>query len=268
VTKTARVSAAADEHRVAVVTGASAGLGAAIAEALAMLGWKVAIGARRLEQLDGVAASIRDQGGDVFTHPLDVTAAESVDRFFDAVEAEFGSVDVAVSNAGICVPGLLHEVAPEDLKAEVLTNLLGPMYVARRCIPSMTRRAVGDLVFISSDNARAPRTFQAAYTASKTGVEALARTLAMELEGSGVRVSTIRIGPVSTEFGRGWDSTLLTRMLASWKRFGLQRNFAFMEPRAVASAVVTAVTAPRGAYIATIELQPEGPTDTMRSPGE
>jgi len=155
-----------------------------------MIGCKVAIGARRLEQLDAVAAKIRNAGGDVFAHSLDVTDAESVDRFFDSVEAEFGPVDVAVSNAGICVPGLLHEVAPEDMKAEILTNLLGPMYVARRCIPSMTRKSAGNLVFISSDNARAPRTFQASYSASKTGVEALARTLAMELEGS---VETLRL---------------------------------------------------------------------------
>jgi NADP-dependent 3-hydroxy acid dehydrogenase YdfG len=245
-----------------VVTGASAGLGAAIAETLATLGWRVAIGARRLEQLEAVAAKIRDAGGKVFAHALDVTDAESVDRFFAAVEAEFGPVDVAVSNAGICVPGLLHEVAPEDLKAEVLTNLLGPMYVARRCIPSMIRETAGDLVFISSDNARAPRTFQAGYSASKTGVEALARTLAMELEGSGVRVSTIRMGPVATEFGRSWDGNLLKRMLASWKHFGLQRNLVFMQPETVATAVVSAVTAPRGTTIATIELQPEGPAES------
>jgi len=94
-----------------------------------------------------------------------------------------------------------------------------------------------------------------------SGVEALARTLAMELEGTGVRVSTIRMGPVATEFGRGWDEELLKRMLASWKRFGLQRNLAFMQPESVAAAVVSAVTAPRGACIATIELQPEGPAD-------
>jgi NAD(P)-dependent dehydrogenase (short-subunit alcohol dehydrogenase family) len=249
------------ECRTAVVTGASAGLGAAIAEALARLGFKVAIGARRLERLDEVAKSIRDEGGDVFAHELDVTDPESVDRFFAAVEATFGSVDVAVSNAGVCVPGLLHEVTPEDLQAEVLTNLLGPMYMARRCIPSMTRSAIGDVVFISSDNARAPRTFQAAYSAAKTGVEALARTLAMELEGTGVRVSTIRMGPIATDFGRGWDGKLLKRMLASWKRFGLQRNLVFMDPEVVAAAVVSAVTAPRGTYVATIELQPEGPPE-------
>jgi len=267
VTDRARSRAAEDERRIAVVTGASAGLGAAIAAALATTGCKVAIGARRLDQLDAVAAKIREAGGDVFAHSLDVTDAESVDRFFDAVEAEFGPVDIAVSNAGICVPGLLHEVAPEDMKAEVLTNLLGPMYLARRCIPSMTRDSAGDLVFISSDNARAPRTFQAGYSASKTGLEALARTLAMELEGSGVRVSTIRIGPVATEFGRGWDGKLVKRMLASWRHFGLQRNLAFMQPESVAAAVVSAVNAPRGATIATIELQPEVPVESEGASG-
>jgi len=234
-------------------------MGVAIAEALAALGWRIAIGARRTERLDAVAERIRAAGGEAFAHALDVSDAASVDRFFDAVETNLGEVDVAVNNAGICIPGLLHEVPPESLEAEIATNLLGPMYVARRAIPSMTRRGAGDLVFVSSDNARAPRTYQAGYSASKSGVESLARVLAMELEGTGVRVSTIRMGPVSTEFGHAWDPEVIKRVLASWKHFGLQRDFAFMKPEAIGAAVVTAVTAPRGAIIAKIELQPEGP---------
>jgi NAD(P)-dependent dehydrogenase (short-subunit alcohol dehydrogenase family) len=234
-------------------------MGVAIAQALAALDWRIAIGARRTERLDEVAARIRDSGGDVFAHTLDVTDPCSVDTFFDAIEERLGPVDVAVNNAGLCIPGLLHEVSPESLQTEIATNLLGPMYVARRCIPSMTKRGRGDLVFISSDNARAPRTFQAGYSASKTGVEALARVLAMELEGTGVRVSTIRMGPVATEFGQDWDGETIERVLASWKRFGLQRGLTFMQPESIGAAVVAAVTAPPGTTIAKIELQPDGP---------
>jgi len=258
--------AAPDEPRVALVTGASAGMGVAISHSLAALGWRIAIGARRTQRLGQVAARVRDSGGDVFAHTLDVTDPCSVDTFFDAVEARFGPVDVAVNNAGLCIPGLLHEVSPESLQTEVATNLLGPMYVAQRCIPSMVARGRGDLVFISSDNARAPRTFQAGYSASKSGVEALARVLAMELEGTGVRVSTVRMGPVATEFGQGWDAEIIQRVLASWKRFGLQRDFTFMRPESIGAAVVSAVTAPPGTTLAKIELQPDGPptTDVVR----
>jgi NAD(P)-dependent dehydrogenase (short-subunit alcohol dehydrogenase family) len=246
--------------RTAVVTGASAGTGACIARSLARLGWRVGIGARREDRLEQVAKAVREVGGTPFACPLDVSEPRSVSDFFDATEQEFGRIDVVVSNAGICLPGLAHEVGTEDLEAEITTNLLGPMYVARRALPRMIEQRSGDLVFISSDTARAPRPFQAGYSASKAGLESYARTLAMELEGTGLRVTTIRLGPTATEFGRDWPPAMLRRVLESWKHFGLQRNLAFMDPDVVATAVVHAVTAPKGATLASIELQPEGPT--------
>ena len=248
-----------DSVRTAVVTGASAGMGACIARSFARLGWRVGLGARREDRLEQVAGDVREAGGTPFACPLDVSVPRSVADFFAATEAQFGSIDIVVSNAGICIPGLAHEVGTEDLAVEVTTNLLGPMYVARRAIPSMIERRSGDLVFISSDTARAPRPFQGGYSASKAGVEIYARTLAMELEGTGIRVSTIRMGPTATEFGRDWPPAVTKRILESWKHFGLQRNLAFMDPEVVATAVVHAVTAPKGATLASIELQPEGP---------
>jgi NAD(P)-dependent dehydrogenase (short-subunit alcohol dehydrogenase family) len=237
-------------------------MGAAIAVAFGALGWRVGIGARREERLESVASKIREAGGSAFSRRLDVSDSLSVGEFFDTAEKEFGPIDVAVANAGVCVPGLAHEVAPEDLRAEVATNLLGPMYVAQRAVPSMLERKTGDIVFISSDTARAPRTYQAGYSAAKSGVETFARVLAMELEGTGVRVATVRMGPSNTEFGRDWPASILKRMLASWEHFGLQRHLSFIEPEVVASAVVNAVTAPRGAVFAQIELQPEGPIES------
>jgi NAD(P)-dependent dehydrogenase (short-subunit alcohol dehydrogenase family) len=237
-------------------------MGAVIARALGARGFRVAIGARRGERLDAVAEDIRAAGAEVFAHPLDVAQADSVEAFCDATEAELGAIEVAVSNAGICHPALAHDTLPGQLEAQVAINLLGPMYLARRVIPAMRARAAGDLVFISSESARIPRPYQAAYSASKAGLEAFAQTLTMELEGSGVRVSTIRMGPTATEFGHGWEPELLQRILASWKHFGLQRHLAFLPPEVVADAVVNAVTAPRGAVLATIELQPEAPQKT------
>ncbi|MFQ5418517.1 MAG: SDR family NAD(P)-dependent oxidoreductase [Myxococcota bacterium] len=252
----------ADAPRTAVVTGASSGIGVAIAETMARLGWRVGVGARREDRLAEVGAKLRDAGGGAFCQRLDAADPRSVAAFFDAAEKEFGAIDVAVANAGSCIPGLAHELTPEDLRTEVTTNLLGPMYVAQRALPGMIERGRGDLVFISSDVARAPRTFQAGYSAAKAGVESFARVLALELEGTGVRVATIRMGPTRSEFGRDWPPDLLRRMLASWKHFGLQRNLAVLAPEIVANAVVGAVTAPRGASTAIVELQPEGPTET------
>lgn len=234
-------------------------MGAVIARILGARGFRVAIGARRGERLDAVAEEIRTGGGEAFAHALDVANAESVDAFCSAAEAELGPIDIAVSNAGICHPSLVHETPPEDFDLQVATNLLGPMYVARRVIPSMRQRGAGDLVFISSESARVPRPFQAAYSASKAGLEAFAQALTMELEGSGVRTSTIRMGPTATEFGRDWQPDVLKRILGSWKHFGLQRHLSFLPAEVVADAVVNAVTAPRGAVVAIVELQPEGP---------
>lgn len=236
-------------------------MGVAIAEALAAKGFRVALGARRLDRLEDVAAGIAAGSGTAIALPLDVGTAASVEAFFDAAEAHWGPVDVVVSNAGVCTPRLLHETDAEDLHKQVATNLLGPMYVARRAIPSMCDRARGDLVFISSEAARVPRPFQAAYSASKAGVETLARTLTMELEGSGVRVSTIRMGPTATDFGSNWEAATLSRILTAWKHFGLQRHLSFLSPEVVADAVINAVTAPAGAAVATVELQPAAPID-------
>lgn len=253
------------DSRVAVVTGASAGMGAVIARTLAARGLRVALGARRAERLDELAAKIEAEGGAAIALPLDVGRAASVDAFFDATESRFGPVDVVVSNAGTCTPKLLHETECSDLQAQVATNLLGPMYVARRAIPSMREREKGDLVFISSESARVPRPFQAAYSASKAGVETLAQTLSMELEGTGVRVATVRMGPTATEFGSDWDEKTLHRILASWKHFGLQRHLHFLDPQVIADAVVHAITAPRGAAIAIVELQPAAPVGSAET---
>ncbi|MEO6025593.1 MAG: SDR family NAD(P)-dependent oxidoreductase, partial [Candidatus Binatia bacterium] len=129
--------------RTAVVTGASAGIGAAIARALGALGWTVALGARRTELLKEVAGGVESAGGRSFVHALDVSDAAAIDAFFTATEAAVGPVDVVVSNAGVGVPGLLHELSAADLERELRTNLLGPMWITRRALPAMLARQRG-----------------------------------------------------------------------------------------------------------------------------
>jgi NADP-dependent 3-hydroxy acid dehydrogenase YdfG len=248
------------DRRVAVVTGASSGIGRAIARALGALGWPVAIGARRADRLEDAAGEVEDAGGDPFAHYLDVTDPDSVDEFVDAAEDALGPVDVLVNNAGMSVPGEFHRVGVDDLRREVETNLLGPMYLTRRAVASMLDRGSGgDLVFISSDATRNARPRMAAYSATKAGVELLARSLAMELEGSRIRSTVVRVGPTVTEFGFGWDMDVLQDLMTFWPRYGLQRHAGVLEPAAVARAVVFAVTAPRGVHLDTIEVQPEAP---------
>ena len=251
----------------AIVTGASAGVGRVIAPALGALGWAVAVGARRVDRLGETAAEVDASGGESFAHHLDVTDASSIDAFVDAAERALGPVDVLVNNAGMSVPGELHRAKVDDLRDEVATNLLGPMLVSRRAIASMLDRgAGGDLVFISSDATRNARPRMATYSATKAGVELLARSLSMELEGTGIRATTVRIGPTLSDFGSGWDPDELERLMTFWPHYGLQRHAGVLEPEAVARAVVFAVTAPEGMHLDTVEVQPEAPRTNRSTP--
>lgn len=245
--------------RTAVVTGASSGLGVAMAEALGELGWRVAVGARRVERLADTSKRVEAAGGEALHCALDVADPTSVDAFFTRVEDAFGVVDVVVNNAGLSIPGHAWEIAPEDLAHEVSVNLLGPMYVTRRAIPGMIAKRRGDVVFVTSDAATHPRPQQSTYTATKAGLEGYSRALAMELEGTGVRSTIVRPGPAASEYASSWDPQKIADLVAYWPHFGLQRHFGVMPSEAVARAVKLAVTTPPGVMLDTIEVQPEAP---------
>jgi NAD(P)-dependent dehydrogenase (short-subunit alcohol dehydrogenase family) len=250
-----------DDRRTALVTGASSGIGAAIAIAFGGLGWRVAIGARRAEPLAETASAIDDAGGRGFAHPLDVCDPNSVDEFFAAAECALGPVDVLVNNAGIAVPGALHEVDDDVHRRVVETNLLGPIYVTRRAIRSLLDRgAPGDLVFISSDVTAHPRPQMPAYGASKAGLEQLATILALELEGTGIRTSVVRVGPTLTSFGDGWNPEIFETLMPQWQRFGFQRHWHTNDTATVARAVVSVVTLEPGSTISVLEVQPTPPS--------
>jgi NAD(P)-dependent dehydrogenase (short-subunit alcohol dehydrogenase family) len=247
--------------RTAIVTGASSGIGAAIAHALGGLGWSVALGARRASRLETVAHEVEKAGGRAAALALDLAEPASIDTFFDSCESALGPADVLVNNAGVCVPGLLHEVTAAELQREIATNLVGPALLARRMIASLRARGTGgDLVFISSENVSVPRPFQPGYTASKWGLEGLARTLRLELDGTGIRSTIVRPGPTfPTEFGTGWDPVLVKRLLETWQALGIQRHLRGLPVESVAQAVVAVVTAPAGTRFELVALAPEAP---------
>jgi NADP-dependent 3-hydroxy acid dehydrogenase YdfG len=247
------------EPRVAAVTGASSGIGRATAVALGALGWKVALGARRLDALATTAELVALEGGIACSHALDVTDPESVDDFFTTVEAAFGPVDALVNNAGTAVPGLLVDTDPAALAREVDTNLLGPLLCTRRVLPAMLAAGRGDVVFVSSDTARTPRPGLIGYSASKAALETVARVVDMETEGRGIRTTVVRVGPTLTDFAGEWTPGTFEHLVAIWPRFGIQRHYNTVEPSDIASVVVHALTAPAHARHDTIEIQPVAP---------
>jgi NADP-dependent 3-hydroxy acid dehydrogenase YdfG len=262
------------ESRTALITGASSGLGAAIALEMATRGWKLAIGARRTDRLSETAEKARVQGAaQVHAGELDVTDDASVERFFAASEAAVGVADVIVNNAGVSRFHWLEETDPRWLRREVETNLIGPMVVTHRALaPLLAAGAEADIVMMSSDAARRPRPGQLAYGASKAGLENYAEALGLALEGTGIRVIKLRLGPALSEFAMGWDLTPETtqKRTEHWASFGVrdarmmtQGSLGILTPEDVARAVVQAVTQPRHVLTDTIELQPSVP----RRPG-
>ncbi len=247
-----------------MVTGASSGIGAATAATLAAAGHPVALGARRVEKLEELAAAIRSSGGEAVAHRLDVTDADSVDEFAGAVQKELGDVEVVVSNAGWVGPGTTHQVDSERFAREIDLNLLGAHRVVRAFVPGMVERHRGDVVIVSSDVAVRPRPFMAAYSASKWGLEGMATAMQMELEGTGVRVSLVRPGPTWTEAGSDWEADEAAFVINQWVRFGLARHSNFLEAQALADAVTTVVTAPRGVHLSLVEVNPEAPVEEER----
>ena len=246
-------------RRPAVVTGASSGIGAATALVLASQGFPVALGARRTAKCEDVADQIRETGGEAVVHHLDLTDDESVADFAKAVALDLGDVEVLVSNAGAVAPGVIHEVDTERMRGEIDLNLLGAHRLVRAFVPGMVERRRGDVVFVSSDVAVRPRPFMAAYAASKWGLEGLAQSMQMELEGTGVRASIVRPGPTWSEMGSTWDDQDAADVLNQWVRFGLARHPHFLKPEALANAISTIVTAPRGVHLNLVEVTPEAP---------
>ncbi len=253
--------------RIAVVTGASAGIGRAIAVALGALGWTVALGARRVAQLEETAGLVTDAGGTPLVHSLDVTDSASIDAFCTYVRAHAGTIQVLVNNAGTALPGAIHDMTDEDHRRIVETNLLGPILLSQRVVGQLRAEELpGDVVFISSDATVNKRPSLATYLSTKAGVEAFAQTLALESEGTGVRSSVVRVGPTLTGFADEWDLAIFEELMPRWQRFGIQRHFNTMVPEDVARAVVNVVTAPAHMWIPIVEVQPNPPLDSEAEP--
>jgi NADP-dependent 3-hydroxy acid dehydrogenase YdfG len=246
-------------RRPAVVTGASSGIGAATAIALAAAGHPVVLAARRVDVCGALAATIVESGGEAIALPLDLADPASVAAFTERTLATHGGVEILVSNAGDVLPRTALDTDPDTFARQVEVNLLGAHRLVHALVPGMVERRRGDVVFVTSDVVGAPRPQMSSYVAAKWGLEGLARAMQMELEGTGVRASIVRPGPTMTGMGMDWDAEVVVPLLEEWKRWGLVRHDGYLGPEAIAGAVMAAATAPRGTHLAMIEVQPEAP---------
>lgn len=245
------------DRRPVVVAGASSGIGAATAVALAVLGHPVALGARRVEQCADLAEKINADGGTAVAHPLDTSGTDSVADFTAAVTRDLGDVEALVCSAAVLRPGRLIETDPEQFAREVDVNVLGVHRLVRALVPAMVERQRGDVVLVSSDCADQVRPFMSSYATTKWGIEGFARSLRLETEGSGVRVGVVRPGPTMTGMGMDWNGDDTTMVLEGWSRLGFTRSGHFMKPEVVADVIASMVRMPRGAMLPLVEVQPE-----------
>lgn len=236
----------------AVVTGASAGIGAATARELAALGCNLVLGARRVERLE----ALRDElaGVEVRALPLDVTSRESCEAFASAIETP----EILVNNAGLARgTEFLVEGDEEVWRIMMETNLMGLLRVTRLFLPKMIERKRGTIVNVGSVAGLEPYPRGAVYCATKSGVRSISKALRHELLGTGVRVSNIEPGAVETEFS-------VVRYKGDTERAKeVYRGWTPLVARDVAQAIAFVVSRPAHMTIEEMVIYPTDQAGTM-----
>jgi len=184
----------------ALVTGASSGIGRALALRLARDGARVALVARRTAELEALAAEIRGAGGEATPLPGDVSDRSAAERISAQALAELGRVDILFNNAGYGRHRTFLEWDLDDVERMMRVNYLGSVYLTRLLLPGMVERGTGWVVFIASVAGRIGTPGESAYAATKFAVVGLAEALSVEVEDAGVHVLTVCPGVVRTPF--------------------------------------------------------------------
>ena len=226
----------------AVITGATEGIGRAIAFTLGRAGARVAICARTGQNVRATVGELCAAGVDAIGAPCDVSDPAAVDRFASFVTTQRGAAKVLVNNAGVGRFAPVAEMAPEDWRAMVDTNLTGVFHACRAAIPHLRRRGGGWIVNISSLSATNPFVEGAGYCATKAGLNVFSEALLQELRHDDIRVSYIMPGSVGTGFA-GIQSP------ADWK----------LTPEDIARVVVDLTGHPQRSLPSRVEIRPSKP---------
>jgi NAD(P)-dependent dehydrogenase (short-subunit alcohol dehydrogenase family) len=190
------------KNKVAIVTGGSKGIGRGIAEALVREGINVVISARKRNEIDDAVEQLNTlRAGSATGIIADVCNYTQVQALFERAVSAFGGVDILVNNAGIGIFGLVEEMAVDDFRAVLETNVFGVFHCCRLAIPLMRARGGGYIINISSLAGVNAHPKMAAYNASKFGLNGFSEALMQEVRHDGIKVSYIMPGSVNTEFG-------------------------------------------------------------------
>ena len=243
------------ENTVALVTGASSGIGAATAVSLAGLGAKVALVARRTARLTDLANRLHADGATAVVITADVTKQSEADKAVAETVSELGRLDTLVNNAGVMLLGPVIDAPVEEWERMVQINVLGLLYCTHAALPHLLRaaedspRRVADIVNISSVAGRATRSGSGVYNATKHGVGAFSDALRKEITTRHVRVSLIEPGAVDTELASHNRPEILA---------GIRQRFAIERLRAedIADAIAYVISRPRHVAINEVLVRP------------
>ncbi len=238
------------QGKVALVTGASSGIGEATAVALAAEGAAVAIAARRVDRLDTLKAKLEAEGARVVAVELDVTDEAACRAAVERTVQELGGLDIVINNAGVMLLGPIEGADTQDWRRMVETNVLGLMYVTHAALPHLLERG-GDVVQVSSVAGRVARAGSGVYNASKFAVGAFSESLRQEVTTRGVRVTLVEPGAVATE--------LQSHITHADTKAGIEKWIAGMRPLQsddIARAVVYVVTQPAHVSVNELTIRP------------
>ncbi|MDX2644702.1 SDR family oxidoreductase [Streptomyces sp. PA03-1a] len=254
---TSKSSAVPLAGRVAVVTGASSGIGEATAEHLASLGAKVAVLARREDRLAVLASRIEGQGGTALAIPVDVTDAQAVRAAANKVKNDFGGADLLFNNAGVMLPAPIEELATDQWQQQIDLNITGLMHIIGAFVPQLVEtaaeRGVSDLVNTSSIAAQNIFPNFAVYSGTKAYVTHLSRHLRTELGPKNVRVSAIEPGIVGTELQSHVTDSGALEWLA-----GSKETIEWLTAQDIARTVGFLVSQPAHVNLQQVTIMPTG----------
>ncbi|HEY3825880.1 MAG TPA: 3-oxoacyl-[acyl-carrier-protein] reductase [Bryobacteraceae bacterium] len=215
-------------NRIALITGASRGIGRACALALSAGGAKVVLAARQVEKLEEVAAEVRAAGGEAYVVSIDLASPDSIKEAFSKASKDFGRIDILVNNAGLTRDGLALRMKRDDWDIVLQTNLSGSFFCIQQVLPAMVRERWGRIVNIASVVGESGNAGQANYAASKAGLIGLTKSLAQELASRNITVNAVAPGFVETDMTASLSDELKAKITEAvpLKRIGSPKDVA------------------------------------------
>lgn len=234
----------------AIVTGASSGIGEAIAHELAREGANIVLAARRSDRLEALASQLeKKHGAKTLVVKTDVTRRDEMERLVQEAKDEFGTIDILVNNAGVMLLSFLKNDHVDEWERMVDVNIKGVLYGIHAVLPSMMEQKHGHIINVSSVAGHEIFPSSTVYSATKYAVRAISQGMEKELSSSGLRVTNVSPGAVSTELTQHITDSEVKEMFAS-------RPMNPLQPTDIASAVLYAVTQPESVNINEVIVRP------------